>query len=216
MPLVALSELRARAREHADMENSKFVSDATLRRWLNVHLQRLYDLLVQANQDYAVTTQNMTVGSGANTIALPSTFYKLRGVDIDFAGTWMPVKAFDFLERGRFQDSNYSRLYATVRYRIEGNTLELLPAADAPGTYRLKFVPYFAVLVNDSDTFDGINGFEEYAALGAAIYCKAREESSTKELSELKAELERQLLAMANTRDQGEPQRIVDVRSAYG
>lgn len=215
MPAVSLATLRTRAREHADMENSKFVSDATLTRWVNVHLQRLYDLLVQANQDYAITTQNAVVTSGSS-IALPATFYKLRALDVDFGGSWVPVKGFDMLERGQYQDGFYSRFVANVRYRLEGNTIELLPADHAPGTYRIKFVPHFTPLAGDSDTFDGINGFEEFAVLGAAINCKQREESSVKDLVEMKGGIERQLLAMANTRDQSEPQRIVDVRSAFG
>lgn len=215
MATVTLLQLRTRARDRADMTNSAFIPDARLTEYVNASAQELYDLLVQANQDYFTSTQTTTVVSG-NTISLPATLYKLRGVDISLGGEWVPVWPYEYLERGAWQNTSVSRLTANIHYRLLGNTMELLPADQAPGDYRIRFVPLMVPMSLDADTFDGMNGFEEYIVIDAAIKCKEKEESSTSGLKDEKDRIRKRILSMANVRDLGAPDVIQDTRPYRG
>lgn len=212
MPTVTLLQLRTRARERGDMQDTNFVTDSELTSYVNESARELYDLLVEANQDYYSTVQAFTIASGSSTYSLPSTVYKLRGVDIDLSGSWVPVDTYEQMERGRLQDAVISRLVSPVYYRPMGNTLDFLPAAQAPGSYRLRYVPFMTAMSGDSDTFDAFNGFEAYIVVDCAIKMKDKEESSVSVLMKQKEDLTKRIQAMANTRDYASAERVQDVR----
>lgn len=196
------------------MVYSQFVSDSELNGYINASAQELYDLLVEANVDYFTTSVEFTLTGARTYWQMPdSTVYKLRGLDLDLNGSWTPVWPYEMLERGRFQDAPVSRLLATVRYRAIGDRLEFLPADQAPGRYRFRYIPFMQVMVNNSDTFNGYNGFEEYIVVDSAIKCKDKEESSVQVLQGQKKKLIERIQAMANVRDYAASDRVQDVRS---
>lgn len=215
MAQVKLSQLRTRTRQRADMVRSQFVSDSELNSYINASAQELYDLLVEANLDYFTTSIEFTVSGGRGYYQpAESMVYKLRGLDFDIGGSWTPVWPYEYLERGRLQDGPVSRLTTTVKYRLIGTRIEFLPADQASGTYRMRYVPFMQVMVHDTDTFDGYNGFEEYIVVDAAMKCKDKEESSVQVLKDQKKALLMRVQAMANTRDYSAPDRIQDVRGS--
>ena len=71
-------------------------------------------------------------------------------------------------------------------------------------------------LVNESDTLDGINGWEEYVVVDAArkMATKARDQMLVNELKEDRERLRERIKALAGKRDRHLPRRVVDVR--YG
>lgn len=207
MPSVALSVLRSRVRQRADMENSAFVSDSELDQYINSSAQELYDIFVQADEDYNTLYTDLTISSG-NTVSLPSTFYKLRGVDRKYGDLYIPIRRMQFRDRGRRSWNN--RQYS-VRYKLIAKTLHIYPEEHAVGTYRLWYVPEFTELVAITDTLDGMNGFEEYVVVDAAIKCLVKEESSTRELDKAKQALLGRIASMAEERDYAEPKMIADV-----
>lgn len=215
MALIALSTFKTRVRRRADMIYSQYISDAELVEYINGSLQELYDLFVEANLDYFTATTTFTVASGSSSQPLPTNaVYKLRGLDINIAGSWIPVPAYEQMERGRLLDGRNNRLCPTVSYRVFGETIEFLPTDQAPGDYRLRYVPVMTPLVADSDTFNGYNGLEEYAVVDAAIKCKDKEESSVTVLMAQKDKLEKRVQAMANVRDYASVERVSDVRTS--
>lgn len=213
MASITLLTLRTAARERADAVNSTFVSDTELTRYINASAQELYDLLVESNKDYATTLLSFSVSSPSTSYALPSDFYKLRGLDVSLNGSWVQVYPYDQMERGRYQDLALNRVFANVYYHLFNNTLEFLPQAYAPGSYQLRYVPFMTVMSGDSDTFNGYNGFEEYIIVDAAIKMKDKEETDTKVLEKQKADLRLRIQAMANVRDYADFDRVSDVRS---
>lgn len=214
MALVSLTELRLRVRERADMVSSTFVSDAELTRYINASLQELYDLLVQAIEDYNITTVAFTISSGS-TYSLPSDFYKLRGLEESSEGEWRALRPFNWNERSSYDSVIINRYWTYPRYRIVGSNIEFLPSAEAPGSYRIRYVPLLVPLSSDSDTFNGHNGWEEYAVVCAAIKCKDKEESSTTVLERERERLEKRLQTLIDNRDQQEASRVGDVRCFY-
>lgn len=68
------------------------------------------------------------------------------------------------------------------------------------------------VTFDDPDRWDGINGWEEYVVLDAAIVAMLKEETDPSGLMSQKAEIDRRIIDMADSRDKGRPARLQDVQ----
>lgn len=209
MALRSLSWLRSRVRQIADMENSTFVSDSELLSYINDSAKKLHDILVSSNEDYSTIILPFSISSG-NTSTLPSDCYKVRGIDYQYGGDWVPLRRFQFAERESF--NNKTRTVIDLSYRLIKDTIYLLPEDKATGSYRLWYVPELPDLALDADTLDGKNGFEEYVILDAGIKCRIKEESDTKEMVQARDEALSRVTTMAQERDYGGPDRVADVR----
>jgi hypothetical protein len=218
---VTLGELRAQARATADMQNSGFVTPAELDQYINLATKTLYDLLVSRFEDYYIAgPTTFTVTAPNNSYNLPADFYKCRAVDTQNAGQqWAPMTPFNFQNRNMLQNPLLYPNYAlgVGQYRIMGNKLLLLGAVEGTFTGRLWYIPACPKLVNESDTFDGVNGWERHIIVATAIMMKQKEES---DVSVLMAEIEKiedRIRSMANDRDAGSPERVTDVTyNEYG
>lgn len=210
MGLVSLQSFRDRVRSRADMQHSTFIGDTELTDFINASCQELYDLLIDSNEDYHTQLSSFVIASG-NSYTLPATFYKLRGLDKRHGDRMIPLRRMSFNDRG------YRRVgyYRTTEYKIVGNEILFFPQEAATGTYNIWWVPEFTKLVALSDTFDCLNGFDEYVVVDAAIKCKEKEESDTRGLKDEKQALLDRVQRMSNDRDYGEPQMIEDVTSRY-
>lgn len=212
---LTLLQLRTRAREHADMVNSTFVTDAELTGYVNSSYQEFYDLLTNSFEDYNITLFSFTIASG-NTQALPTGHYKLRGIDdMTDSNNPLPVRKYNFNERNDYT-SQYGFLdrFSVVKYRIIGDNLYFVPEDRAARAYRLWYVPIATTLVADGDTANGINGWLEYVAVDAALKCLNKEESDTKVLYRAKKDLIDRIEAMRLNRDQSLPEKISRIRNA--
>ena len=69
---VALSTLRTLSRQRADMENSQFITDTEMLRYINRGYAELYDLLVTAanSEDYFLKDSTVQLVSGTKSYDL--------------------------------------------------------------------------------------------------------------------------------------------------
>ncbi|MEZ0208565.1 MAG: hypothetical protein ACAH17_00105 [Candidatus Paceibacterota bacterium] len=212
---VTLAQLKTRARERADQENSDFVSDEELTGYLNSSIAELHDLLVAAyGEDYFLEDPHaITTVSGTSDYALPDDFYKLKGVDVRInSGSWFSVRPFNFNERNRNEDVTWGLVGGpNIRYRIMGSKIKFSPAPTGAFGVQLWYVPVAPVLVDDADTFDDVNGYSEYIIVDAAIKMMAKEESDVSVLMAQKQALKRRFEEMALNRDAGQPESISDI-----
>ena len=212
---VALSALRTEIRERCDQENSDFISDSELNSYINASYGELYDLLVSKMEEYFITSTTFTVASGASSQALPSGFYKIRGVDRSIGGAYIPVRKFNFAQRG--QDT-VLRVFDTqnpsVTYRTMGQTIYFEPPSAAPGDYRVWYVPQRTVLSDNADeTADGvIDDWREFIVVDACIKCMLKEESDASGFMALKQQQLARIEAVAQNRDVSEPDQVTDIR----
>lgn len=224
--VVTLQELRDQSRAMADQQNSGFVSPDELDSYINSCAQELYDLLVNAYEDYylsdpiAFSATPPTLPNTFPTVTVESDLYKLRGVDILVSGgNYAPIRRFTFNERNRLQNPlvypNYEQ--ATIMYRLKANVLYFIgfngPAQTVVGRY--FYIPAFAKLVNGSDEFDGINGWERYISVKTAIWMKQKEESDVSVLEAELASLKERIINMSKDRDAGTPERVTDVSQNF-
>jgi hypothetical protein len=143
-------------------------------------------------------------------------FYKemLVEVALNYAdpNSWVTLKKYQRIQQNLWNYPNVYTFYGitNLRYRITGNYMQIVPIASAGQFIRCWYAPRPNVLMADTDTIDGVSGYEEMIAIHAAIKALTKEES---DCQELKAELEEKISeieeASAN-RDVGEPDTISD------
>ena len=206
---VTLGYLKDQVRARADQQHSQFIKDAELVEFINGSVSALYDMLVKVAEDYFVTSHTFSIVQGTNEYTLPTDFYKVLGVDYLVNSKPVPMSRFNFRDRHLY---NYlDARTEIVRYGVWGNKLVFKPQAPKSSTVVLWYVPVIIPLVNDSDKLDGVNGWEEFVILDAAIKCMIKEESDPQALMVQLAAVKERITTMAKDRDQGEPQKTTDI-----
>lgn len=197
--MTTLLLLRTRCKEESDNVGSSFISDAEWDRYIGASYQELYGLIVQAfGNDYFTQTPatgyTFVTSGTASLFPLPSDFFKLLGVDLQVGGTgnWISLKPFPMAERNMFSLSNN-------QFPMGGQTVRLL------------YVPTLTLPTQDPDIIDGVNGWEEYIVVDAAMKALAKEESDVSVMMARKQALIERLNSEVENRDAGMPATIADI-----
>jgi hypothetical protein len=167
----SLVELIADTREAANVERSNFVTDPTIIRLLNYARRQLREQIITADDSYYQATDDFSIsGWPNNTRALPTDFWKMRGLDC-FAGDSIrqhEVFAREF--RNRF-DPGLGYYFGGT-----GNTLVVCGQSPEQGNpFRLSYVPYprpLAALETRTitpDEFSGTNGSSQLVFLAGGF-----------------------------------------------
>jgi hypothetical protein len=212
-----LLQLRAEVRQRANMENSLFVTDSELDRYINLSLSELYDILVSKyGQDYFMTSYDFSTTAGVDSYALPTDLYKLAGVDMKLDPVrFIRLKRFEFAERNRV-DYAMTLREIDLKYRLRGEYILFSPIGNMSGRQiRLWYIPKPTLLVNTTDTVEGYNGWEEHAIITAAIKCLGKEESDTSTLQVELAKITTRIESMAAARDTQSPMRVYDNETVW-
>lgn len=214
-----LLQLRNRARQRSDMVGSTFVTDAELTIWINQGFAELYDIVVNAFEDYFTTSTTFTVSSG-NTYSLPASFYKLRGLDYSINGSYQACREFNFNDRNNTQtDSAWMRNSLAARsYRIMADSLILQPTQAATGDYKLWYIPAPTFLVADADLIpESLSkfGWDEYIVLYAAERMLSKEESSITDVVNERQQVGTRIQTMAANRQVDQSSTIQDVNPTW-
>lgn len=173
---VTLSALRDEVRFLGDFENSRVVTDTRLNARINNAIKGLWDLLLLHRADAYVKEQNPAPTStpGSNILALPADFYRLRCVEVLVGSDYFPVRTHNLRDAWRIERRGAGQPRG-LRYRIQGATLRLAPTPTQVYTFRVHYLPVFADLVADGDTFDGINGYDDLVVWSVIADLKRRE-----------------------------------------
>lgn len=216
--MVTLADLILEARQKADMVNSTFIEDPEWKSYINDSYSELYDILVSRFEDYYSESMPFTLTASGQVQSPPADLYKIRGIDY-IASSDRPItlRKFNFEERNRYQVQTTNIWRGTFKksYRLMGNGIHILPAASAPGSYILWYIPRFTPLNDSTDVLGDVLDFKEYITVDAAIKALAKEESDVVVQMTQKQALKDRIEAMASNRDT-QPERIADVRSSYG
>lgn len=212
-----LLEMRTRSRQRADMVNSRFISDSELDYYINASVKELYDLLIDTRgENYYIDSASFSTVSGTSNYDLPVDFLKLMGVDWVLQNNIAyNIKPFQWQERNIYTNPVWFTGYSgNVRYQLRGNSISLTPTPTGSAqNIRVWYIPKCPELASDSDTFDGINGWEEYAIIDAAIKMRVKEESPVQELMMAKQEMKTRIQQASKGRDSSEPPKVTDTES---
>lgn len=217
----SLSDITLRAQQRADMVNGTFISTSEWTSMVNASASALWDRLVEAyGSDFEVASAYSITTDGTNdSYTLPTDFYRLLGVDLQLNGSqYVTIWKFNFADRNRYTLPNIQTMWGrtNVRYRLRGGSIWFIPMPAANTVLRLWYAPRFTPLVNGADTFDGINGWEEWIINDVAMKAKVKEESSIDDLMKLQASQEERLSHVMENRDAGAPPTVVDVSGSNG
>lgn len=208
-------QLRTEALETADLEDSQFVDAAEVGRQINNSIAEFHDRLIDVGgPSYGRTFASLSTTAGVATVALPTTFYKEYGVDVQrsASGDFEPAHELDWPNRNSFDLTAGWNNGRAVYYEIEGANLRFWPTPSAVHSVRLWFVPWAVELVLDGDTLDGINGFEKFVVLDTAIWLRNKQEQDISGLEKERARIEQRIMEMASRRNRSGPARPQDVR----
>jgi len=194
-----LLQLRNRAKQESDNVDSGFITDTEWDSYIVASYQELYGLITTAfGNDYFTQTPaagyTFTTTGTTQFYALPADFFKLLGCDVQISAPdfWVTLKPFNMSERNRL-----------------GITNTQIPAAGQ--TLRLLYIPLPTVPTIDASTIDGVNGWEEYIIIDAAIKALAKEESDVSVFMARKAAIIERLNSEVEARDAGMPGTVSDV-----
>lgn len=222
LSVATLSELRTLAQQYADMVNNDFVTTSEWNTYINLGYFKLYNLLVEKyGDDYFATNTTFTTDGTTYQFTLPSDFFKFLGLDLQLGNvqnSWVTIRPFMFGDRNRYAVPNFQSFYGVtnLRYRVFADTLFLTPIPAAGQTLRMWYVPRMTELTSDSDTVDGISGFQEYIALDAAEAALRKQEDDVSQILAQKAMVVQQIESAAGGRDAGNPQTVTDTQSQDG
>jgi len=212
---VTLGDLRSEARERANMTGSGFIKNPVWNGWINKSIQRLYNILVRSfGEDYYFKEADISIVSGTEEYDLPTDFYKLLGVDLKI-GTKrqdrIGIEKFLWKDRNRYSYRPGGFVGRSFRYRMMGGSIIFVPEPTGANTVTLSYIRTATDLVVDSDSFDGINGFEEWVILDVAIKARIKEESDVSDLVLERNIIREEIKSDAKARDRGEGNRVSDV-----
>lgn len=194
MATVNVASLISQVRKLSDLVGAeKRVTDADIIVYLDKSNKELHDLLIEKEQDYFITTSTIAVVASTDTYALPTDFYRLRGVDIKDGSDWFDVRKYNWQDRNRFQhaDFNYNRYTgSTLRYRLQGNQIKLTPTPTKSDTLRINYIPSSEPITTDKQSIEDYNGWSFLVVSLSARLCLIQETTST---SSIDVEIARQM-----------------------
>lgn len=187
---------------------------------VNGALAELYDVLVAARgHEYYATDADIAIVSGTSLYSLPTDFYELLSIRLN----WDSFFIEELHPMGVRERTRYEMLVGIFErgtpkaYRLQGTqtasarTVEILPVPTRAVTCRIRYIPLFANLVDDTSTFDGVNGWEKLVALKAAIEYRTVAEKPLGNLSQLYAECYARISALADQRNANYAEQVQQV-----
>lgn len=191
---ILASELLSRLRQMTDTENDTHLTDAELYRVLTQAVSNTWDKIIAAAPgDMYVKSVTFNTVAGQQeyafgTIVSAGDYYKLSQLYVnEGSGQYRPI--------GRINPAE------TQSYRA--------PTAAVP--MKLYYAPCAPVWTTGSESFDGINGWEEHTLNVAAEVVKKKKSDDYQPFRQAKMELEKRIADMGN-QDQAEPPRVVRKR----
>jgi hypothetical protein len=230
MSAINRAYLRNLARLYADGRpggSSGFVvdSDATANAvsfdtLINGALAELYDLLVAARgHEYYATDATLNIVADTATYSLASDFYQLLSVRLEWGdGELEELTPAAVRQRTAYENTLIPWQRGSLKaYRLRGTqtasaqTMEFFPTPTTSVTARYRYIPAFALLDDDADTFDGVNGWEKLVALKAAIEYRTIAEKPLGTLPQLYAECMARISALGDQRNANYAEQVQNV-----
>jgi hypothetical protein len=171
-----LGDMRSDVRLRADLVGNQFVTDSELNEYINQSIAELYDRLIGSRGQEYYAKEQVIATTGVETYALPADHYETLYVELEYGGTRTRIGSYSFHERAALIGTSTPNAGVPIAFRIIQDNLSLLPAPTGGYTVRHWYVPACVRLVLDADTFDGVDGWEEYAIWRSVAYVQQKEQ----------------------------------------
>lgn len=207
-----LGEMRSDVRLRADLPANNFVTDSEINEYINQSLAELYDKLINAHgQEFYIKEAVLTTVQNTETYALPSDHYETLYVELDDGSTRFRLPSYSMHERARIIGTNVNNPGRPIAFRLQQGAISLLPPPTSGYTVRHWYVPACLRLVSDSESFDGVDGWEEYAIWRAVAYVQNKEQLDDSFALGMVAQMGSRIDKIAPFRAANNTERVVDV-----
>jgi hypothetical protein len=223
MRTVTLLQLRTRSQQRADLENATlFIPPSEWNDMVNESYAEYYDIVRAAfGSNYYRKSANITTSATVASYDLPADFLTLISVDVTLGqNIFLTARPFMEPERNIYKFFPMGWFFGQpIYYQLQGvvagkEQVLFIPTPQGGFTVTVNYVPTPTLLVGDTDTLNGVNGWDEFVTLRTAIKALVKD-GDTETIMTLKsdlAECRARIEALAPQRDnQGE--RVVDVTS---
>lgn len=187
-----LSDLRADVCLRADIVDGATGGrhpSTEINRYINQAIQRFRRLVTDCGNPYyralslATTSTDSTPDANnwapRDYLALPTDFYHLIGIDITTNGTTVNMMPYAELERNMFKFAPAwlasGGVGMPVFFSLGGQNaagariVKIIPSASNAYPVQMWYLPIATDLVNDTDLFDGVAGYEDWVVNRAAM-----------------------------------------------
>jgi hypothetical protein len=212
---VTLAQIRDRVRELCDAEQMRALSDLELNKRLSSSYARYYAKLVKPGLGFPSEVTQTITATATDTYPLPDDHFSTMRIDYRNGSLWQPLWEVDIREIHRVEIAGQGG--PSQCYRLAGGNLILYPVPAVAGLYRHIYAPAPADLTVDSQTLDGVCGWEEAVILDAAIRAAMKWEGDTNDLRAERNLLDERIDAEVQLRSINTAKRIVirDRRDGY-
>jgi 2-hydroxychromene-2-carboxylate isomerase len=218
-----VAQMLARAAVLSGTVDSTHVNATERLDLLNQAITSLWDRLTTVSPTRYMTPTTITAVAGQREYTLPTNFMALVGVSYIQGNDVVPLAPFSYHERGTGLHATQRGPYPGQFVRFDvlyqgatGTATRLVFDDDPTGTYRADYVTVAPTLVLTTDTFDGINGWEDEAVYTVAIDLALAEQSDTSELRAEREDIRQRIAKLAPRRVIGQPKQVASVWSRYG
>jgi hypothetical protein len=224
-----VGNLRLECQQRTDRVNSDNITSQEWNSMISQSYKELYDILIQKfGDDYYIQTPYTYTTTGqidpvyqAQVFPLPADFYKLMRCEVALnpqdPNSWVTLKEFQAIQANLWTYPNQYTFYGitNLRYRLWGTNLQIVPITSAGQTIRIWYSPRPNQLINDTDTLDGISGYEEYIVADVCIKAlvKTEELDTAAAFGQQKMALLKRIEEAAENRNVGEPELVSDSRT---
>lgn len=212
---ILFSTLRNQVRQRLNIENDTNITDSELDSYLNSSLAELYELIIEANEEYSLKRISFTVDASQDGYTLPDDFWKPLRIDRQIDGNNSYT-----LTRINIRDENLwapalTYLYQTVTaYSTEVNTvgqtiLRIFPQSQQAGVYKVLYYPAYQDVDGYVDGYVNLGvppgmHLEEYAIIDTCIKCCLKDETEPSGFMAQKAIMLNRIKSACASRDAGQ------------
>lgn len=211
-----LQDFRTEVRNRGEYR-APYITDTELNSYINASVAHLYDILVEQDPSRYLTQGTISVVSGTESYALPATFYKAISVNIPYTGStsgYVVARRIGWQERHHYA-SGIGSNKETTYYSIRGGNIYFWPTPTWTDTVQFEFIPVYTTLTNDTDTFDCVNGWEEWVVADVLAKCAAKADDDSSPWERQRAIVENRI-HIAGDIDQARPKTVTNVNTYYG
>lgn len=214
--LVTLADLVARSRQRADLVSNENIASAEADSYVNQSLAELYDIIVQADEDYFTVTTNMPVTANVATVDISGwtpKLLKLRGIDIPWNGQTYKLTAqrMELGERNDLQGPMPSYLIGMpTSFFMYSSTIKLAPTPSSSFTATVWYIPVPPTL-SGAATFNAQSGWDEFIVVDAARKMLLKQERDVTALTGEREQLRSHIIS-SYRRDFSGPKRVTRTR----
>lgn len=204
-------------RDRGDFPSANYPDSVEGYRIVNQSIRALEAMIASESPEWRLTSAPITIVGGTASYPLPTGLLSLVAVQAQLDGTggrWINLRRFmlqDIAFSG--EATSWTSMSHPPTYRVMGETIMFDPPPGSAGIpVRVWYIPGPTELDDDVKTYDaGVPGWDEWLVVDGVMKLREKEQTDVSELAARKAELRNDILAFVPKRDQGAPERTIDV-----